>query len=123
MSEQSRRISFLVSPSGEMAYGQWRMSDRFALKFWLDPKNMSPVKIENVHGIFVHPRNEEVDGFFKKISPMTNLETLTIRASLLGKPWNFDWILSFKNLKKLNVTGEKSLIIPFRECQRPTQFN
>ena len=83
---------------GEKAYR------KFALKFWLDPKNiMNPVKIENVLGISVQPSNEEVDGFFKKISPMTNLETLTINASLLNKPWNFDWLLSFENLKKLTV--------------------
>ena len=76
-------------------------------KFWLDPKNiMSPIKIENVIGYYFVPSdNDEFDVFLKKIIPM-NIETLSINLGELNKPWNFDWILSFKNLKKLTIMGE-----------------
>ena len=79
-------------------------------KFWLDPKNiMSPIKIENVLGYYFVPfenaDNDEFDAFLKKIRPM-NIETLYINLGYFNKPWNFDWILNFKNLKKLTIMGE-----------------
>ena len=79
-------------------------------KFWLDPKNiMSPIKIENVLGYYFVPLenadNDEFDAFLKKIRPM-NIETLYINLGYFNKPWNFDWILNFKNLKKLTIMGE-----------------
>ena len=79
-------------------------------KFWLDPKNiMSPIKIENVLGYYFVPfenaDNDEFDAFLKKIRPM-NVETLYINLGDFNKPWNFDWILNFKNLKKLTIMGE-----------------
>ena len=79
-------------------------------KFWLDPKNiMSPIKIENVIGYYFAPfenaDNDEFDAFWKKIRPM-NIETLYINLGDFNKPWNFDWILNFKNLKKLTIMGE-----------------
>ena len=75
-------------------------------KIWLDPKNiMSPIKIENVLGIHFEPSgNDELDAYLKKIRPMT-IETLSINPLGLIKPWKFDWILSFKNLKKLTIKG------------------
>ena len=37
-------------------------------KFWMDPKNMNPVKIENVLGIHVRPPiNKEFDAFLELI--------------------------------------------------------
>ena len=74
--------------------------------FWLDPKNiMGPIKIENVRGIHLEPSdNDELDAYLKKIRPMT-IETLSINPSRLNKPWNFDWILSFRNLEKLTIKG------------------
>ena len=86
-------------------------------KFWLDPKNiMSPIKIENVLGYHFYPSenadNHEFDAFLKKTGPM-NIETLGISMGswdlhdmISNKPWNFDWILNFKNLKKLTIMGE-----------------
>ena len=76
-------------------------------KFWLDPKNiMSPIKIENVLGIHLEPPGNDVfDVYLKKIRPMT-IETLSFNPLRLDKPWNFDWILNFKNLKKLTIMGE-----------------
>ena len=77
-------------------------------KFWLDPKNiMSPIKIENVLGIHLEPSgNDALDAYLKKIRPMTlTIETLSINPSGLNKPWNFDWIESFKNLKKITITN------------------
>ena len=76
-------------------------------KFWLDPKNvMGPIKIENVHGIHLEPPGNDVfDVYLKKIRPMT-IETLSFNPLRLDKPWNFDWILNFKNLKKLTIRGE-----------------
>ena len=86
-------------------------------KFWLDPKNiMSPIKIENLLGYnFVPSENaedHEFDAFLKKIRPM-NIETLGISMAswdlhdmISNKPWNFDWILNFKNLKKLTINGQ-----------------
>ena len=80
-------------------------------KFWLDPKNiMSPIKIENVLGIHLEPSdNDELDAYLKKIRPMT-IETLSINPKRLGKPWNFDWILNFRNLKKLTI---KDVVLDF----------
>ena len=71
---------------------------------------MSPIKIENVIGYYFVPSdNDEFDVFLKKIIPM-NIETLSINLGEAlqdwDKPWNFDWILSFKNLKKLTIIGE-----------------
>ena len=76
-------------------------------KFWLDPKNiMSPIKIENVIGYYFAPfenaDNDEFDAFWKKIRPM-NIETLYINLGDFNKPWNFDWIQSFRNLEKLII--------------------
>ena len=76
-------------------------------KFWLDPKNITrPIKIENVLGIhFVRPSDNEIDAFLKKNRPWM-IETLSINPGGLNKPRNFDWILSFKNLKKLTIVGD-----------------
>ena len=80
-------------------------------KFWLDPKNiMSPIKIENVLGYYFVPSdNDALDVFLKKIIPM-NIETLSINVGELNKPWNFDWILSFRNLKKLTIKSYQKFI-------------
>ena len=80
-------------------------------KFWLDPKNiMSPIKIENVLGIHLEPSvDDELDAYLKKIRPMT-IETLSINPKRLSKPWNFDWILNFRNLKKLTI---KDVVLDF----------
>ena len=48
---------------------------------------MSPIKIENLLGIYVY---EEFDAYMKKIRPMTRIETLSINPSRLNKPDNFD---------------------------------
>ena len=70
---------------------------------------MSPIKIENVLGYYFVPLenadNDEFDAFLKKIRPM-NIETLYINLGYCNKPWNFDWILNFKNLKKLTIMAE-----------------
>ena len=75
-------------------------------KFLLDPKNITrPIKIENVLGIhFVRPSDNVIDAFLKKNRPWM-IETLSINPGGLNKPRNFDWILSFKNLKKLTIVG------------------
>ena len=76
-------------------------------KFLLDPKNITrPIKIENVLGIhFVRPSDNVIDAFLKKNRPWM-IETLSINPGGLNKPRNFDWILSFKNLKKLTIVGD-----------------
>ena len=71
---------------------------------------MSPIKIENALGIHLWPSgNDELDAYLKKIREskirLMTIETLSINPYRLNKPWNFDWILSFRNLKKLTITG------------------
>ena len=88
-------------------------------KVWLDPRNiMSPITIENVLGIHFDlpawheetlPMKFEMDAYLKRIRPM-EIETLSLsywcskyHVLTWKKNWYFEWILNFRNLKKLTI--------------------
>ena len=90
------------------------------VQVWLDPRNiMSPMTIENLLGIHfdLPPWQEErlamkneIDAYLERIRPMA-IETLSINywcreafiAQAWQKDWYHEWILEFRNLKKLNI--------------------